>query len=136
MTKCLNQKETATKAVTRIKAQLKADDKGATPSKSAASNGTRDVPEDIREWSAHMGELKKNYAMLILDDGSPSDPIAASKLAAFAEEIEGAQCLIVNSKISARIIEIAELGAIPSVLGSASGAAGSDSVETYAMSDL
>ena len=83
-----------------------------------------------------MGELKKNYAMLILDDGSPSDPIAASKLAAFAEEIEGAQCLIVNSKISARIIEIAELGAIPSVLGSASGAAGSDSVETYAMSDL
>ena len=136
VTKCLNQKETATKAVTRIKAQLKADDKGTTPSKSAASNGTREVPEDIREWSAHMGELKKNYAMLILDDGSPSDPIAASKLAAFAEEIEGAQCRIVNAKISARVIEIAQLGAIPSVLGSASGAAGSDSVETYAMSDL
>jgi hypothetical protein len=44
--------------------------------------------------------------------------------------------LIVNSKISARMIEIAEVGAIPSVLGSSSGAGGSDSVETYAMSDL
>ena len=136
VTKCLNQKETATKAVTRIKAQLKADDNGSTPSKSAASNGAVDVPDNIREWSAHMGELKKNHALLILEDGSPSDPIAASKLAAYAEEIEGAQCLIVNAKGSARVVEIAELGAIPSVLGSASGAAGSDSVQTYAMSDL
>ena len=136
VTKCLNQKETATKAVTRIKAQLKADDKGATPSKSAASNGAADVPDNIREWSAHMGELKNNFGLLILEDGTASEPIAASKLAKFAEDVEGALCLIVNSKISERMIEIAELGAIPSVLGSASGPAGSDSVETYAMSDL
>lgn len=136
VTKCLNQKETATKAMTRIKAQLKADDKGTAPSKSAASNGSVDVPDNIREWSAHMSDLKKNTAILILEDGSPSEPIGASKLAGFAEDVEGAQCLIVNSKISARMIEIAELGAIPSVLGSASGTAGSDSVETYAMSDL
>ena len=136
VTKCLNQKETATKAVARIKAQLDADDDGKAPSKSAASNGTREVPDDIREWSAHMGELKKNHALLILEDGTPSEPIAASKLAAYAEEIEGAQCLIVNAKISARVVEIAELGAIPNVLGSASGAAGSDSVVTYAMTDL
>ena len=136
VTKCLNQKETATKAMTRIKAQLKADDKGTAPSKSAASNGSVDVPDNIREWSAHMSDLKKNTAILILEDGSPSEPVGASKLAEFAEDVEGAQCLIVNSKISARMIEIAELGAIPSVLGSASGTAGSDSVETYAMSDL
>ena len=138
VTKCLNQKETATKAMTRIKAQLKADDNGKSSSNKATaqSNGSRDVPDDIREWSTHMSELKKNHALLILEDGSPSDPIAASKLAAYAEEVEGAQCLIVNAKISARVVEIAELGAIPSVLGSASGAAGSDSVETYAMSDL
>ena len=136
VTKCLNQKETATKAMTRIKAQLKADDKGAASGKSAASNGSVDVPDNIREWSAHMSDLKKNTAILILEDGSPSEPIGASKLAGFAEDVEGAQCLIVNSKISARMIEIAELGAIPSVLGSASGTAGSDSVETYAMSDL
>ena len=136
VTKCLNQKETATKAMTRIKAQLKADDKGTASGKSAASNGSVDVPDNIREWSAHMSDLKKNTAILILEDGSPSEPIGASKLAGFAEDVEGAQCLIVNSKISARMIEIAELGAIPSVLGSASGTAGSDSVETYAMSDL
>lgn len=136
VTKCLNQKDTATKAMTRIKAQLKADDKGTAPRKSAASNGSVDVPDNIREWSAHMSDLKKNTAILILEDGSPSEPIGASKLAGFAEDVEGAQCLIVNSKISARMIEIAELGAIPSVLGSTSGTAGSDSVETYAMSDL
>ena len=41
VTKCLNQKETATKAVARIKAQLDADDDGKAPSKSAASNCTR-----------------------------------------------------------------------------------------------
>ena len=112
------------------------DDKGTAPGKSAASNGSVDVPDNIREWSAHMSDLKKNTAILILEDGSPSEPVGASKLAGFAEDVEGAQCLIVNSKISARMIEIAELGAIPSVLGSASGTAGSDSVETYAMSDL
>jgi len=136
VTKCRHQKDTATKAMTRIKAQLKADDKGTAPRKSAASNGSVDVPDNIREWSAHMSDLKKNTAILILEDGSPSEPIGASKLAGFAEDVEGAQCLIVNSKISARMIEIAELGAIPSVLGSTSGTAGSDSVETYAMSDL
>tara|TARA_B100000676_G_scaffold277042_1_gene298395 strand:+ start:53 stop:1231 length:1179 start_codon:yes stop_codon:yes gene_type:complete len=135
VTKCLNQKETATKAIARIKAQLEADDDGG-KSKPAASNGSREVPDNIREWSAHMADLKKNYGILILNDGTPSEPIAASKLEKFAEEIEGAKCLIVNSKINARMVEIAELGAIPSVLGSASGAGKSDSVETYAMSDL
>ena len=134
VTKCLNQKETATKAVSRIKAQLKADDDGGAPA--GKSNGAVDVPDNIREWSAHMGELKKNFGLLILGDGSASEPIAGSKLAEYAEGVEGAQCLIVNSKISARMIEIAEVGAIPSVLGSSSGAGGSDSVETYAMSDL
>ena len=134
VTKCLNQKETATKAVSRIKAQLKADDDGG--ASAGKSNGAVDIPDNIREWSAHMGELKKNYGLLILGDGTASDPIAASKLAEFAEGVEGALCLIVNSKISARMIEIAEVGAIPSVLGSSSGAGGSDSVETYAMSDL
>jgi DNA primase len=136
ITKCLNQKETATKAISRIKTQLEADDNGKASSSEATSNGSREIPNEIREWSEHMGELKKNHALLILGDGSPTEPIAASKLAAYAEEIEGAQCLIVNAKISARVVEIAEVGAIPSVLGSASGAGGSDSVETFAMSDL
>ena len=34
------------------------------------------------------------------------------------------------------MVEIAEVGAIPSVLGSAAGTGESDSVQTYAMSDL
>ena len=53
-----------------------------------------------------------------------------------AEGVEGAQCLIVNSKISERMVEIAEVGAIPSVLGSAAGKGKSDSVQTYSMSEM
>jgi DNA primase len=136
VTKCLNQKEAASKAINRIKAQLEADDSGQRPAKAGASNGSVEVPDNIREWSAHMGDLKKNYALLILEDGSASEQIGASKLADFAADVEGAQCLIVNSKISARMVEIAEVGAIPSVLGSASGVGSSDSVEAYSMSDL
>jgi DNA primase len=136
VTKCLNQKEAASKAINRIKAQLEADDSGQRPAKASASNGSVEVPDNIREWSAHMGDLKKNYALLILEDGSASEQIGASKLADFAADVEGAQCLIVNSKISARMVEIAEVGAIPSVLGSASGVGSSDSVEAYSMSDL
>tara|TARA_B100000579_G_scaffold272995_1_gene225494 strand:- start:950 stop:2128 length:1179 start_codon:yes stop_codon:yes gene_type:complete len=135
VTKCLNQKETATKAIARIKAQLEADDDGGSR-KSGSSNGSREIPDNIREWSAHMSDLKKNTAILILEDGSASESIGASKLAEFAEGIEGAQCLIVNSKISERMVEIAEVGAIPSVLGSAAGKGQSDSVQTYSMSEM
>ena len=135
VTKCLNQKETAAKAISRIKAQLEADDDGGTR-KSGTSNGSREIPDNIREWSTHMSDLKKNTAILILEDGSASEPIGASKLAEFAEGIEGAQCLIVNSKISERMVEIAEVGAIPSVLGSAAGKGQSDSVQTYSMSEM
>ena len=135
VTKCLNQKEASTKAIARIKAQLEADDDGGAR-KSGTSNGSRDIPDNIREWSVHMGELKKNNAILILEDGTASEPIGASKLAEFAEGVEGAQCLIVNSKISERMVEIAEVGAIPSVLGSAAGKGKSDSVQTYSMSEM
>ena len=135
VTKCLNQKETAAKAIARIKTQLEADDDGGTR-KSGTKNGSREIPDNIREWSAHMSDLKKNTAILILEDGSASEPIGASKLAEFAEGIEGAQCLIVNSKISERMVEIAEVGAIPSVLGSAAGKGQSDSVQTYSMSEM
>jgi hypothetical protein len=79
--------------------------------------------------------LKKNHALLILDDGSPSDPIGASKLAAFAEEVEGAQCLLFNGKVTDRIMEIAELGAIPAVLGSTLGVT-ADGIAGYSMVDI
>ena len=105
VTKCLNQKETATKMVARIRNQLEKDDipiarGGRRSTKAAAAdNGARDVPDDIVEWSPLMADLKKNHALLILGDGSASDPVGASKLAAFASEVEGAQCLLFLSLI-------------------------------------
>jgi len=133
ITKCLNQKEAAAKAISKIKAQLEADDDAGKPS---GANKPNDVPDEVKEWSTHMGDLKKNHGILILDDGSTSEPVGASKLAAFAEDIEGAQCLLFNGKVSERMLEIAELGAIPIVLGNTLGAKGSNGVATYAMSDL
>ncbi len=138
ITKCLNQKETATKALNRIKAQLKEDDKAPPRGKSSNDdvNGATDVPDDVREWSAHMADLKSSSAMLILEDGSASEPVGASKLAAFAEDIEGAQCLLYNGKISKRMMEIAELAAIPNVLGSSISCDPVDGINAYSMSDI
>ena len=140
VTKSLNQKETATKVIARIKKELEEDDeagakRGKKSAKTTESNGITDIPDEVREWSVHMGDLKKNHALLILDDGSPSDPIGASKLAAFAEEVEGAQCLLFNGKVTDRIMEIAELGAIPAVLGSTLGVT-ADGIAGYSMVDI
>ena len=41
---------------------LEADDDGG-KSKAAASNGSREVPDNIREWSAHMADLKRSPMM-------------------------------------------------------------------------
>jgi len=140
ITKCLNQKEAASKAVARIKAQLAKDDKGPSKrrssSKSAASNGAI-VTDEVREWASHMSELKKNYAAMVLSDGSLSDAVGASKLAEYSESIEGAQCLLYNGKVTDRIMEIASLGAIQAVIGSTVGAkAVVDGVEAYSMTDI
>lgn len=138
VTKCLNQKETATKAVSRIQANLSEgdDDNSKGKSAGAASNGSRDIPENIRNWSALMSDIKKNHAILILGDGTASDSVGASKLAAFADEVEGAQCLLYNGKVTNRIMEIAELGMIPNVLGSTLGVKSAEGIEAYEMSEM
>ena len=140
ITKCLNQKEAASKVVARIKAQLAKDDKGPSKrrstSKSAGSNGAI-VTDEVREWASHMSELKKNYAAMVLSDGSLSDAVGASKLAEYSESIEGAQCLLYNGKVTDRIMEIASLGAIEAVIGSTVGAkVVVEGVAAYSMTDI
>jgi DNA primase len=139
ITKCLNQKETASKVVARIKAQLAKDDKGASRSRrtgSAKANGAI-VTDEVREWATHMGDLKKNYAAMVLSDGSLSESVGASKLAVYSESIEGAQCLLYNGKVTDRIMEIASLGAINAVIGSTVGAkSGVDGVTVYSLSEI
>ena len=91
----------------------------------------QEIPDNIREWSAHMAdeeELRFSSSMM-----ASVRTIAASKLKV-AEEIEGAQCLIVNSKINARMVEIAGWG--HPVFWAAPLAQVVQSVQTYAMSDL
>ena len=139
ITKCLNQKEAASKAVTRIKAQLKADDDSAMSrgkGKNGAAKASVEVPENVAGWAANMSDLKKNHAQVILADGEASESVGASKLADFAEEIEGAQAILFNGKVNARIVEIAELGAIPVVLGNSVGVEGVEGVAVYSMGDL
>ncbi|MDP6906601.1 MAG: DNA primase DnaG [Candidatus Thalassarchaeaceae archaeon] len=131
ITKCLGQKEAATKAMSKIRKIMESDDELV----AGAKNGAREVPENIQGWASHMADLKKNHALLILEDGTPSEPIAASKLAKYAEDVEGAQCLIFNAKVSTRIMEIAEMGAIPNVLGSTVDAQ-AEGIETYSMAEI
>ena len=133
VTKCLNQKETATKAVSRIQASL--SDGDAAPS-GKVSNGSREIPADVREWSAMMSDIKKNHAILILGDGKASESVGASKLATFAADVEGAQCLLYNGKVTSRIMEIAELGNIPNVLGNTLGVKSAENIEAYEMSEM
>jgi hypothetical protein len=83
-----------------------------------------------------MSDIKKNHAILILGDGTASDSVGASKLAAFADEVEGAQCLLYNGKVTNRIMEIAEIGMIPNVLGNTLGVKSADGIEAYEMSEM
>ena len=74
-------------------------------------------------------------AVFILEDGSVSDAIGASKLAEFAAENEGAQALVINSSASARVVEIANTAGIPVVVATKSGG-GKDGVEVYGVDEL
>ena len=77
VTKYLQQKEVATKAVPRIQSELnKEDDK-------SVGRGSESLvaPDHVKGWASHLEGLKKNNAVIILEDGSGTDPIGARALA-------------------------------------------------------
>mgnify|MGYP001400285699 CR=1 FL=1 len=130
--KHLGQAEAAIKVVRRLQADVDRDNaRGKGKGKGKAS--PRDIPDEIKGYAEQMPAARK--AVFILEDGSVSDAIGASKLAEFAAENEGAQALVINSSASSRVVEIANTAGIPVVVATKSGG-GKDGVEVYGVDEL
>ncbi len=117
ITKCLNQKETAAKFVSRVQTELQKDD-DATVGRGTAS---LEAPEEIKTWAVHFEGLKRNQAVIINEDGSKSDTIGAKDLEKALSESQNAQGLIFAGKVSDRIFELASGAGIPCVVGNSVG---------------
>ncbi len=113
VTKCLNQKEAANKAVSRITAELAKEDDASVGRGSAAL----EAPDEVKGWADKMDGLKTNNAIIILEDGSATDPVGARKLEEALEEAEGAQGLVFAGKVTDRIFDLASGAGIGNVLG-------------------
>ena len=113
VTKCLNQKETANKAVSRITAEMaKEDDKSV-----GRGSAALEAPDDVKGWAEKLDGLKTNNAIIILEDGSATEPVGAAKLGEALAETEGAVGLVFGGKVSARIFDLASGAGIGNVLG-------------------
>ena len=113
VTKCLNQKEAANKAVSRITAELAKEDDASVGRGSAAL----EAPDEVKGWADKMDGLKTNNAVIILEDGSTTDPVGARKLEEALAEAEGAQGLVFAGKVTDRIFDLASGAGIGNVLG-------------------
>ena len=113
VTKCLNQKEAANKAVSRITAELAKEDDASVGRGSAAL----EAPDEVKGWVDKMDGLKTNSAVIILEDGSATDPVGARKLEEALAEAEGAQGLVFAGKVTDRIFDLASGAGIGNVLG-------------------
>ena len=130
--KHLGQAEAAIKVVRRLQADVDRDNaRGKGKGRGKAS--PRNIPDEIKGYAEHMPAARK--AVFILEDGSVSDAIGASKIAEFAAENEGAQALVINSSASARVVDIANDANIPVVVATKSGG-GKDGVEVYGVDEL
>ena len=117
ITKCLNQKETAAKFVSRVQTELQKDD-DATVGRGTAS---LEAPDEVKTWATHFEGLKRNQAVIINEDGSTSNPIGPKDLDKALSESQNAQGLVFAGKVSDRIFELASGAGIPCVVGNSVG---------------
>ncbi|MCH2348520.1 MAG: DNA primase DnaG [Candidatus Poseidoniales archaeon] len=128
--KHLGQAEAAIKVVRRLQADVDRDN---ARGKGKGKASPRDIPDEIKGYAEQMPAARK--AVFILEDGSVSDAICASKIAEFGAENEGAQALVINSSASARVVDIANDANNPVVVATKSGG-GKDGVEVYGVDEL
>ena len=117
ITKCLNQKETAAKFVSRVQTELQKDDDATV----GRGNASLEAPEEIKTWATHFEGLKRNQAVIINEDGSISNPIGAKDLEKALSESQNAQGLVFAGRVSDRIFELASGAGIPCVVGNSVG---------------
>jgi len=121
ITKCLNQKEAAKKAVGRVKAELKKADEDYGGKKSKASKAPIIVPDHVQEWAGALDNLETNHALIVLEDGTMTEAVGAGKLGKTAESTEGAIGIVFKGKVSERILKIAKDASITDVLATSIG---------------
>jgi hypothetical protein len=84
-----------------------------------------------------MDGLKANHAVIVLADGTGSDPVGAKALEAALGESDGAQGLVFSGKVTDRIHELASGAGINTVVGKTVGAQSLKlGVQAYSVKDL
>ena len=133
VTKCLGQKEVATKAVARIQTEIQKDDDKAV----GKGKASLEAPDEIKGWAPMMDGLKANHAVIVLSDGTGSDPVGAKALEAALGDSDGAQGLVFSGKVTDRIHELASGAGINVVVGKTVGAQSLKlGVQAYSVKDL
>jgi|TARA_B110000495_G_scaffold26736_1_gene19728 DNA primase len=117
ITKCLNQKEVASKAVARIQIEIQKDDDETV----GTGSELLEAPDHVKKWAELLEGLPRNNAIIILEDGTTTDPIGASSLKDSLEETKGAQGLVFAGKINDKIFDYASGAGIENVLGNSRG---------------
>ena len=112
-TKCLSQKVETSK----FAAKLPADE----PAEDADAWLAEEAPAEVHEYFDHIAELKANNAVFVNVDGTISDAVGPSKLAAAAEKTDGAVAIVINGAVSDRILDIASEASIETVIGTKEG---------------
>ena len=127
VTKCLSMKIDASKFAHQLKQKQANDDKKAgVEDKNWADDMDEDfekatAPDEVQEFFGHLDELEAKKAIFVMMDGSVSDPVGPSKLAAAADEADGAIAIVFNGPVSERTLEIASQAAIETVVGTKAG---------------
>ena len=134
ITKCLNQKEPASKIISRLKADLDKQDTEVLGKKEDLS--PVEVPDNVRGWKESFDGLAKNKACFVLENGELSDPVGASKLAAEAENTSGALGMLFNGKVTSRTLEIAQTAKISQILASSVNEDTLEGIDVFVLSDL
>ncbi len=116
-TKCLSQKVEAAKFAAKLPEDKPSED----PEAWLEDDDAAEAPAEVHEYFDHIADLKKNNAVFVNVDGTISDAIGPSKLAAAAEEADGAVAIVFNGAVSDRILDIASEAAIETVVGTKEG---------------
>ena len=133
VTKCLAQKEPASKAVARIQTEIQKDDDASV----GKGKPSLEAPDDVKGLAPMIDGLKRNQAVIVLGDGSGSDPISAKDLEAALGKTDGAQGLVFSGKVTNRIHELASGAGINNVVGKSVGPQSLKlGVQAYSVSDL
>ena len=119
-TKCLSQKVETAKFAAKLPEDAPSEGSEAWLEE-AAEEAAEEAPAEVHEYFDHIADLKANNAVFVNVDGTISDAVGPSKLAAAAEEADGAVAIVFNGAVSDRILDIASEAAIETVIGTKEG---------------